>query len=74
MYEGPGIYEHYKGNKYEVIGTGLYKRNINGVQQIIYKPLGINIDYFIRSIEDFDGMVYYDMKEKPRFKLVKPKG
>jgi len=42
MYEGPGIYRHYKGGEYEVIGLAIReatKGTDHEIMDVIYKPL-----------------------------------
>lgn len=78
-YEGPGIYRHYKGGRYEVLGLGVHEHakehqptfDANGYdhQYVIYRPLtgsfldGKMADFWMRKLSDFDEFV----DEKPRF-------
>ncbi len=65
----PGIYEHYKGNRYEVVGVGLDSETEQPV--VIYKPLyETNFAYWVRPYEMFVGRVEKDGQSIPRFKKV----
>lgn len=51
MYDGPGIYQHYKGGYYRVIGVG--KHESSGALVVIYHSY--NIDYDLpRFVEGVD--------------------
>lgn len=64
----PGIYEHYKGGRYEVIGIGLIEATEEPA--VIYKALYENSlsEYWIRSVPSFLETVEVDGKTVPRFK------
>ncbi|TAL14408.1 DUF1653 domain-containing protein [Patescibacteria group bacterium] len=64
-----GVYEHYKGNKYEVIGIALDSENLQPC--VIYKPLyESKVSYWVRPYDMFVGTVLISGKEVPRFKKV----
>jgi hypothetical protein len=64
-----GTYEHYKGNKYEVIGTALDSENLQPL--VIYKPLyESKVSFWSRPYEMFTSTVLIDGKEIPRFKKI----
>jgi hypothetical protein len=71
-YDGPGIYEHYKGGRYEVVGLGFAERvkeSGDGPheeihQQVVYRPLSEGslladtpVTFWLRGLKDFDAMV-----------------
>ena len=65
----PGIYEHFKGMRYEVIGVALHSED----QQpyVIYKPLYESVsEYWVRPYDMFVETVERDGKSFPRFKKV----
>lgn len=65
----PGIYEHYKGNRYEVIGVGLHTENLEPL--VIYKPLyKTAVPYFVRPFDMFTDVVDSNGTTVPRFKKV----
>jgi hypothetical protein len=64
LYEGPGIYEHYKGGRYRVLGTALHESEL--YQLVIYVPLNYEssmilkdkqTDYWARPRDVFDEVV-----------------
>lgn len=72
-YQGPGIYQHYKGGLYEVAGLGFPEENKTAEsfnlddpaqQRVVYRPLtegslldGGPVDFWIRSRVVFDSFV-----------------
>lgn len=71
----PGIYRHYKGKEYQVIGWG--KKEDTLEDMVIYKPL-YHTDEFpadmmrIRSLKVFAETVEYEGEIVPRFEYIKP--
>jgi hypothetical protein len=65
-----GIYEHYKGNQYEVIGTGLLEATEEPV--VIYRALYDNpmSEYWVRTVADFSEQVNVNGQTVPRFRKV----
>lgn len=62
-----GTYEHYKGNKYEVVGIALDSENLQPT--VIYKPLyKSKVPLWSRPYDMFIGTVMIDGKEVQRFK------
>jgi hypothetical protein len=65
-----GLYEHYKGNRYEVVGVGLDTEDHTA--QVIYKPLyESNVPFWIRPYDMFLETVEVDGKVVPRFQRIK---
>ncbi len=66
----PGIYEHYKGGRYEVIGVGIFETTEEPV--VIYKALYENemSDLWVRPVPSFEETVTVDNVEVPRFSRV----
>ena len=62
----PGIYEHYKGGRYEVIGIGLTESE---KPVVIYKALYQNelSELWTRTLETFEEIIEVDGKTMPRF-------
>lgn len=71
-YAGPGIYRHYKGGEYEVLGLGFGEAgkeegklpHNRQHQTVVYRPLspgsileGTDVTFWLRDLEDFDGTV-----------------
>ena len=61
----PGIYQHFKGNKYEVLGVGTDTERTS-VRYAIYKDVSTG-EIWIRRIEKFLETVEVDGETKPRF-------
>lgn len=62
-----GIYQHYKGNKYEVVGVALDSENLQPT--VIYKPLHQSkVSFWVRPYDMFTGTVMIDGQEIERFK------
>lgn len=62
-YEGEGIYRHYKGGIYEVLGIALVEATLEPC--VVYKPTvelpifmqGLGATMYTRPLEDFNAMV-----------------
>lgn len=64
-----GMYQHYKGNKYEVIGMALDSENLQPT--VIYKPLyDSKVALWARPYDMFVDNVAIESKQIPRFKKV----
>ena len=71
-----GIYRHYKGKLYEVVGVGRHSDTLESV--VIYRALYDHPQYgkkawWVRPLADFTDKVRIDQLEFPRFKLVESK-
>ncbi len=71
----PGIYEHYKGNHYEVIGTGHHSETLEEV--VIYRALYNSPNFgknalWVRPAAMFAENIEINGKTIPRFKYIKP--
>jgi len=69
----PGIYQHYKGKQYQVIGTGRHSETLE--ELVIYEAL-YNSDEFgknalwVRPLKMFTEEIEIDGKKVPRFKKI----
>lgn len=62
-----GVYRHYKGNHYDVLGIGLNTEDHTPL--VIYKPIGESkIPFWVRPYDMFIEKVTVDGKVMPRFK------
>ena len=73
----PGIYEHYKGRRYKVIGIARHSENPKQ-QFVVYRALYDSKDFgpnqiWIRPLDMFIEDVEVDSKTRPRFKLISEK-
>lgn len=65
----PGIYKHYKGNRYEVVGVALHTETNEPL--VVYLPLyESHVSYWVRPYAMFMSTVIIDGQIIPRFKKV----
>jgi len=75
----PGIYEHFKGKQYEVIGVAHHSETLE--ELVVYRALygggpstmssGPNGDLWVRPLDMFLETVERDGQKFPRFKFIK---
>lgn len=63
----PGIYRHYKGNEYEVIGIAKHSETLE--EFVVYRALYGEGGLWIRPRQMFEEQVVVDGKMVPRFEL-----
>lgn len=61
----PGIYEHFKGARYEVIGVGRHSETEE--QLVFYRKLYDDYSFWVRPLDMFQGSVSRDGYVGPRF-------
>ena len=66
-----GVYEHYKGNRYEVLGVARHSETLENV--VVYRALYGDNGLWIRPLDMFLETVDIDGKKVPRFKLIQEK-
>lgn len=66
----PGIYKHYKGKRYEVIGTAQHSETLEKlvVYKALYQPEGENL--WVRPLAMFFEEVEVGGKRMPRFEYL----
>lgn len=65
-----GIYEHFKGKKYQVLGVGLHSETLEEV--VVYQALYGEKTIWVRPIDMFLGNKNFgNGQEVPRFKYIK---
>jgi hypothetical protein len=65
----PGVYEHFKGGRYAVLGAG--KHSETGDFFVVYQPLyPSDVKLWVRPLEMFTSTVLIEGKEVPRFRKV----
>jgi hypothetical protein len=76
-YRGPGVYEHYKGNFYYVLGLAVREESKEDgwIVEVIYFPLdrgtalaGHEAKFWSRQLDDFDAQVNIEGLLLPRFR------
>ena len=60
----PGLYRHYKGNDYEVVGVATHSET--GESLVVYRALYGEFGLWVRPLEMFDELV----DGRPRFERV----
>lgn len=65
----PGIYSHFKGKEYHVIGVGMHSENYEDL--VFYQELFGNRELWARPIKMFCATVIKDGKEAPRFEYLR---
>jgi len=63
-----GIYQHYKGPKYEVLGQAQHSETEEVL--VMYRALYGNYGLWVRPLSMFQECVTVDGEEKPRFQLI----
>jgi hypothetical protein len=66
----PGIYQHYKGNQYEVIGVAKHSETME--ELVVYRALYGEHALWVRPLAMFLENVTVEGKEVPRFKPIQP--
>jgi hypothetical protein len=66
----PGIYEHYKKKKYQVLGVVLHSETLE--ELVLYKALYGKHLMWARPLNMFLENVEVNGRLKPRFKLIQP--
>ena len=63
-----GLYEHYKGNNYEVIDTVIHSESDETL--VLYRPLYGERKLFVRPFDMFFETITIEGKEVERFKFI----
>ncbi|TMP34351.1 DUF1653 domain-containing protein [Pseudoalteromonas rubra] len=61
----PGIYQHYKGPKYQVLFVATHSETEEAM--VVYQTLYGNFDHWVRPLSMFCEMVEVDGQQRPRF-------
>ncbi len=61
----PGIYKHYKGNLYKVIGTARHSETME--EMVVYQALYGEMGLWVRPLTMFNESVEIEGKQVPRF-------
>ena len=64
-----GIYKHYKGNRYEVLGIANHSETLE--KMVVYRALYGDNEMWVRPISMWDELVEKDGVTVPRFELEK---
>ena len=69
MYK-PGIYEHYKGNRYELIGVANHSETLE--KMVVYRALYGENELWVRPAGMWDETVISDGRPIKRFRYICP--
>jgi len=64
----PGMYEHYKGNRYEVIGVAKHSETLE--ELVVYRALYGTRETWVRPLSMFFEDVEVEGKRVPRFRRI----
>lgn len=64
-----GIYQHYKGNLYQVMGLSRHSETME--ELVVYQSLYGDFGLWVRPIAIFTGKVEVNTQEVPRFKFIR---
>ena len=67
-----GIYKHYKGKLYEVIGVAQHSET--GEQMAVYKTLYGDLSLWVRPLTMFEEMIERDGEQVARFEFIESSG
>ena len=67
-----GIYEHYKGNRYQVLGIAIHSETLE--EMVVYKALCGEEKVWVRDYDEFISLVdkekYPNVTQEYRFELI----
>lgn len=64
----PGIYQHYKGNLYQVIGIARHSESLE--EYVMYQALYGDYGVWVRPLAMFQEDIEYNNQRVPRFTFV----
>lgn len=64
----PGIYEHYKGNRYELIAIANHSETLE--KMVVYKALYEEGEYWVRPLSMWEEVIEVNGKRLPRFRYI----
>ncbi|MFA5133537.1 MAG: DUF1653 domain-containing protein [Patescibacteria group bacterium] len=63
-----GIYEHFKGKRYQVLGVACHSETLE--EMVLYKHLDDDAGLWVRPLAMFTEEVERDGKKLPRFRFI----
>lgn len=65
----PGLYRHYKGAEYRVLGIARHSETEE--ELVLYQALYGDFELWVRPLAMFSGSVEVDGRQRPRFALIR---
>lgn len=65
----PGLYQHYRGNYYHVIGICRHSETLE--EMVVYRGLYADYGIWVRPKDMFSENVLHEGKQAPRFRFIK---
>lgn len=63
-----GLYKHYKGNLYQVLGLARHSETLE--ELVVYQSLYGDYGLWVRPISMFQGTIEYNNQSVPRFEFI----
>jgi hypothetical protein len=63
-----GIYQHYKGKYYQVIGMARHSESLE--EMVVYQALYDNYGLWVRPIKMWNEIISFNGQSMPRFKFI----
>ncbi len=63
-----GLYEHYSGKKYRVIGVSRHSETLE--EFVVYQALYEDYGLWVRPLSMFEEMIYVNGEKIPRFRFL----
>ena len=63
-----GIYQHYRGNYYQVLGVSRHSETLD--EMVVYQALYGDFGLWVRPLNMFTEKVQHDSVDVPRFKFI----
>lgn len=64
----PGIYEHYKGNRYKVIAIANHSETLE--KMVVYKALYGEGEFWVRPLSMWEELIEVNGTKVPRFRYI----
>jgi hypothetical protein len=65
----PGLYQHYRGNYYQVLGMGRHSESLE--EMVVYRALYADYGLWVRPVDIFKSKVIENGKEVDRFTFIR---
>lgn len=66
----PGLYQHFKGNKYHVFGISRHSETLE--EMVVYQALYGDFGLWVRPLSMFQELIEFNGVKQPRFQFIGP--